>query len=395
MLNLPRGLPEPDPIAKAHSQKLLQLIRNEINAADGLLSFARYMQLALYAPGLGYYSAGSHKLGEGGDFVTAPEISPLFARCIARQCQQILTLLPDSSILEFGAGSGIMAAEILVELERQNCLPQHYFILEISADLRQRQQQTLKAAIPHLFSRVVWLTELPATPITGIILANEVLDAMPVQRFCLDQNHIQEFYVSWEQDNLIWRKAAPSSALLTQQIQALQTGVLKNTTHYESEMNLLLPAWLKSLKTCLKQGLILLIDYGFPAHEYYHPDRVMGTLMCHYRQHARADPLCLPGLQDITAHVHFTAIAESAVAAGLTVAGYTTQAAFLLACGLLDFASADSDPTVKQQLALRQQIQKLTSPHEMGELFKVIALTYDMDDSPLIGFSLQDQRGRL
>lgn len=395
MKSLPKNLTQPDPAALAHSQKLLQLIRNEIAAAGGQITFARYMELALYAPGLGYYSAGLPKLGEQGDFVTAPEISPLFSRCIARQCQQVLTELQGGSILEFGAGSGVMAADILLELERQNCLPDRYFILDISADLQHKQRQTLEARIPHLLSRVEWLTSLPTTTLVGVIIANEVLDAMPVQRFCVDDTGIHELYVGYEDNELVLRKGAPSTAALTQEVARWRQEIFAAMTPYVSEVNLLVFAWLNSIKACLGRGLVLLIDYGFNEKEYYHPDRSMGTLMCHYQHRVHADPLILVGLQDITAHVDFTAVALHAHSLGLHVAGYTSQAAFLLACGLLDFAGIVPTPDLKHQLALSQLVQKLTSPNEMGELFKVLALTYGLPGVDFLGFSLRDMRASL
>lgn len=350
------------------------------------------MELALYAPGLGYYSAGSQKFGEAGDFVTAPEISSLFSRCLARQCQQILEGLEQGVILELGAGSGRMASDLLQEMERLNCLPQQYFILEVSAELRERQRLLFQTEIPHLFDRFVWLDRLPIKPLLGVVLANEVLDAMPVHRFQLTPSgEIKEFFVARKQDELVWELADPSSSLLTQQIYTL--GIKQYP--YESEINLLLPTWLKSLSECLQHGLILLIDYGFPRHEYYHSDRTMGTLMCHYRHRAHTDPLLWLGLQDITAHVDFTLVAESAVAADLHVAGFTTQAAFLLNCGLLNLTTEEMLGDIKQRLLINQQIQKLTSPAEMGELVKVIALTRRIDETNLIGFRSYDQRGRL
>lgn len=388
------NFPEPNAIALQHSQQLQEFIFAEIESNGGQITFARFMELALYAPGLGYYSAGAQKFGDAGDFVTAPEISPLFAQCLARQCQQVLSLWTDANILELGAGSGKMAVDLLLELERLNTLPQRYLILEVSAELRQRQHALFQAQIPHLLARVEWLEHLPvAASFTGIILGNEVIDALPVHRFHLDNsNNIQEFYVARAQDKLMWQLDQPSSSELIQHVQALS--INHGSSSYESEINVLLPAWLNSLSACLKRGVILLIDYGFPQQEYYHPERSMGTLMCHYRHRAHDDPLMLVGLQDITVHVDFTAVAESAVAAGLQVAGYTTQAAFLLSCGLLELPNLQLDDNIRERVMLNQQVQKLTSPSEMGELFKVIALTRGMDDI-LLGFSLRDQRGRL
>lgn len=386
MVYLPKELPAPDSEALAQSERLTQLIRAEITKNGGRIPFVRFMELALHAPGLGYYTAGSYKLGKEGDFVTAPEISPLFSQCIANQCYQILEFLGEGEIIEFGAGTGVMAAELLLELERRNQLPEKYRIVEISAELKARQQALLKQRIPHFFDRVEWLGSLPSKPIKGIILANEVLDAMPVHRFRVTDTQIQEFYVAWENDRFVWRLEAPSSVRLVEQIKYLDIPV---DDYYDSEISLLLPAWIKSIGECLEQGLVLLVDYGFPRSEYYHPDRKMGTLMCHYRHRMHADPLVLVGLQDVTAHVDFSAIAESA--SGLQVSGYTTQAAFLLNCGLLEQIKLSKNNSWE----INQQIQMLTSPSEMGELFKAIALTRGLEELGLVGFNHYNRLERL
>lgn len=389
MKSITPHLPIPSPEALAHSEKLTLLIRNEIAKNNDAISFARFMELALYAPGLGYYSAGSHKLGAAGDFITAPEISPLFAQCLANQCEQILKTLQDRKILEIGAGSGVMAADLLLALERLEVLPEKYFILEVSADLRERQAMLLQSRIPHLFSRIEWLSQIPSEKFSGIILANEVLDAMPVHCFRYDKNAVQEVYVTWKENKFSEIFCEPR-----EEIKTFCEMLALPCQSYLSEINLFFPEWVRSIAACLEKGLVLLIDYGFPRHEYYHPDRHMGTLMCHYRHHAHIDPFILAGLQDITAHVDFTLLAESAEAANLHVAGFTHQAAFLLNCGLLDFvAGAEGD--ARDQLEMRQAIQKLTSPAEMGELFKVMALTRELNDIELVGFTQYDQRARL
>lgn len=389
-------LPEPDAEAAAHSQRLQRLLRTEIAAQGGRIPFARFMELALYAPGLGYYSAGARKFGAGGDFITAPELSPLFARCLARQCQQALQILPDSAIIEVGAGSGIMAADLLCELERLNSLPARYFILELSGELRARQQATLMRHAAHLAGRVVWLDALPRPGFRGVVLANELLDAMPVHLFQVDEDGATELYIACQDDEFIWQRGSLSETGLAQRIAAIEQGWheqdIELSAPYRSEINLAAESWLRSIGALLTAGLVLIIDYGFPRHEYYHPQRAAGTLMCHYRHRAHTNPLLLPGLQDITAHVDFTAIAEAGCAAGLAVAGYATQAAFLIANGLEKMAS-DSVAT-SQRLEQARQIKKLTLPSEMGELFKVIALTRDLP-VPLQGFTLQDLRGRL
>lgn len=371
----------------AHLVAIKKLICDEIKQT-GSITFARYMDLALYAPQLGYYRASRPKFGKEGDFVTAPEISSLFSACIAQQCKEISTHLPTFQILEFGAGSGKMACDILQTLARENTLPEKYFILEVSGFLQHTQKNKINELIPELADRVEWITSLPQN-FTGIILANEIIDAMPVHRFTVTESGIQEFYVVEEKNEFAWKLQSPSTSALTHAIEQL-----KLQPYYESEINLFLPAWIQSLSECLKQGVILLIDYGFPQHEFYHPDRSMGTLMCHYQHRAHSDPLILTGLQDITAHVDFTQVADSAVNAELDVLGFTNQAAFLINLGLLSLLQQHADIHPKLQHVLTQQAKILTLPSEMGELFKVIALGKDYDES-LQGFLTQDQRQRL
>jgi SAM-dependent MidA family methyltransferase len=383
------NLPIPSQLALQHSEKLIDLIADEIAAAGGHISFARYMELALFAPGLGYYSAGSHKLGKEGDFVTAPLISPLFAQCIARQCQQVLFEMVNGSMLELGAGTGQLACDLLLELERLDSLPEHYFILEISAELRERQQQLLQEHCAHLLSRVEWLDQLPTSKMKGIILANEVLDAMPVHCFRIEDDAILERSVTFNENGFAWQVTTPTSPTFIQQVETILAECPFNTG-YESEINLMLADWIKTLGDRLEQGMMLLIDYGFGRREYYHPDRQEGTLMCFYQHHHHANPFVWPGLQDITAHVNFTTVAESAMDAGLRVAGYTTQASFLLACGLTEFAAAKT-LSVTQQYQQNQAIKVLTLPSQMGELVKVIGLSKNLDVS-LVGFSLFDRR---
>ena len=380
------NLPTPDLIAKVHSEQLLLYIIREISE-NGPLTFARYMQLALYTPGLGYYSAGSHKFGAVGDFMTAPEISSLFSRCIAYQCRQLLADLQKGDILELGAGSGRMAVDILRELQRNGYLPDHYFILEVSADLRDRQATFIKKEIPELSERVMWLNQLPKQPFQGIIIGNEVIDAIPVHKFKITDG-IKEVYVNWKNDKLIWEIYEPS-AILNDYIENLKISFPEG---YESEVNLLLESWIMSLAELLEKGLILLIDYGFPQHEYYHPDRNQGTIACHYRHYSHFDPLILTGIQDITVHVDFTAIAEAAALQGLIVTGFTNQAAFLLNCGIIAFMSQFEG--IREQYRVSQEIKKLTLPSEMGELFKVIAFTKKYHQ-PLIGFRQMNQIERL
>jgi len=396
-------LPQPESLEQGRSEQLIQLIQQRIEEQGGRIGFAEYMSLALYAPGLGYYAAANQKFGKGGDFVTAPEISPLFSRCLARQCQQILSELQQQSeqqtiILEVGGGSGIMAADVLAELECLDSLPYEYWILELSAELQQRQSQTLEARVPHLLQRVRWLTVLPSRPFSGIVLANELLDAMPVQRFHLGDvgSPSGEYYVTWRQNCFAWQIAPPSSGLLQRRIDAIAQLLARNNYSgvYESEINLAAEAWVKTLADLLHAGMLLIIDYGFPHHEYYHPQRSGGTLMCHYRHRSHSDPFVYPGLQDITSHVDFTAVAEAAAETGLHVAGYNTQGFFLLATGIDKMLTGEDSGNTGDYLRLSQQVKTLTLPSEMGELFKVMALTRNIE-TPLLGFALQDLRNRL
>lgn len=380
--------PLPDSDARSHSETLISLLVSEIEAAGGAIAFDEYMRKTLYAPGLGYYSGGSRKFGAEGDFITAPELSPLFSHCLARQCAQVMQSIQDAEIFEFGAGSGVMAAELLLGLESLQQLPTQYLILELSADLRARQQQTLKQRAAHLLPLVVWLDSLPEA-VNGVILANEVLDAMPTHRLCKQQGRWQEQYVGWSGERFKWQ-----SGPLTQAIPELMLETLPELPEgYCTELAVEARQWVGQLGQSLQHGLILLIDYGFPRHEYYHPQRSDGTLMCHYRHRAHDDPFVYPGLQDITAHVDFTAVAEAALRSDLSVYGYTSQAMFLLACGLTDMVEGVEDDA--ERIRLAQQVKTLTLPSEMGELFKVMALGTGLSETALIGFELNDMRGKL
>ncbi len=383
-----RGLPAPSAAEQAHSAALTERIRREIDAHGGAIDFSRFMELALYAPGLGYYSAGQQKFGDAGDFVTAPELGSLFARCLARPCAQVLTALGSADILEAGAGSGVLAADLLRELEALGSLPRNYLILELSAELRARQTQTLKLKVPHLFDRVHWLEALPAKGFRGVVFGNELLDAMPVERFRVTAAGLQQLQVGWEKNRFVWRERSADAAL------PQRVGVFCLPAHYTSEINLHAEAWVGSVADSLTEGVVLLVDYGFPRAEFYHPQRAGGTLMCHYHHRAHTDPLIGVGLQDITAHVDFTAIAEAGCAAGLKLLGYTSQASFLLDCDLEKILSASDPNDVRAHLALTQQVKKLTLPQEMGELVKVVALGRGLD-KPLAGFRQQDRRARL
>jgi len=377
-------LPEPSPDALQHSQKLIAHIRAAIDAQGGWIGFARYMEMALYAPGLGYYAAGAVKFGAAGDFVTAPELSPLFGRTLAHQVARILSR-GDGDVLELGAGSGKLAVDVLLELDRIGALPSRYYILEVSAELRTRQQARLSQDAPHLADRVVWLESLPPT-FSGVILANEVLDALPVQIVQWRNEKCFERGVAWEDDRLVWRDRELTSGSLWDAAQKLPV-----SCDYTSELCLAAPALIRTLANTLERGALLFIDYGFPRAEYYHPQRHMGTLRAHYRHHALDDPFYLPGLCDLTAHVDFSAIAAAGVTSGLRLAGYTSQAGFLLNAGITDLLMQTPPADAAAYLPQANAVQRLTSPAEMGELFKVIAFTKEWD-MPLIGFSRGDRR---
>ncbi len=386
-----QSLPEPSADALKHSEKLVAQIRDEISH-KGAISFRRYMEMALYEPALGYYVSGTHKIGAAGDFITAPEISPLFSQCIAMQCLDVLKKCKKGGgwVMELGAGSGLMASDILLTLEQQDQLPERYLILDLSPDLIARQKQTIAEKAPHLIDRVQWITQLPEN-FNGIIIGNEVLDAMPVEVFTQHNKQVYQHHVIWEDDQLT-EQLQPASNDLTQQVYALN--IPEEATPYTSELNPNLTGWFKTLSDCLQSGVILLIDYGYPRKEYYLPERNKGTLICHYQHLVNEAPLFYPGLQDITASVDFTAVAEAADSAGLAVAGFTPQAAFLSNAGLeaLFMQALDKEPANQYKLA--QQVRTLSLPSEMGERFKVIALSKAFEHE-LIGFSEFDQRYRL
>lgn len=379
------SLPLPAPSALEHSSAVSAAIAAEIIAAGGWMPFSRFMELALYAPGLGYYSAGLDKFGSGGDFVTAPEISTLFGQTLAQQAVQVLRET-SGNILEIGAGSGKLALDLMLELERLNTLPHQYAILELSADLRQRQQQRIEIDAPHLLSRFSWLDSLP-DKFTGLVLGNEVLDAMPVELITWRLGGISERGVALSDGGFVWAERVLTHGELLEQAAVLPPAqFVSGESAYISEINLAAQGFIRSLGQMLERGLILMLDYGFGQSEYYHPQRSQGTLMCHYRHHAHADPFFLPGLQDITAHVDFTAIAQAGVAADLDLLGYASQANFLINCGLTDLLGQISPEDPAAYLPVVSQVQKLMSPAEMGELFKAIALGRGIEPA-LCGFT--------
>ena len=348
---------------------MLSRLRDEIARADGWISFARYLELVLHEPGLGYYAGRARKFGAEGDFVTAPELGSLFGRTLARQLSQI-----DWPVLEFGAGSGALAESLLGRAGRE------YSILETSADLRERQQA-------RLADRVRWLERLPER-IRGWVVANEVLDAMPVHAVAWRPEGIMERGVSLAGGKLAWNERPATGALL-EEAQKIEVPV-----PYESEMGLVARAWMRALAERLEEGVIFIIDYGFPRHEYYHPQRASGTLMCHHRHQAHGDPFAHPGEQDVTAHVDFSALAQAAAGAGLEVLGYATQAQFLVNCGITEVLGEANVENALHYAPLAAQAQKLLSPAEMGELFKVLAVGRDVK-GPLRGFTRGDRSASL
>jgi len=385
------ALPTPNADARAHSGRVVAHIRAEIAAAGGWIPFVRYMELALYAPGLGYYAAGAAKFGAVGDFVTAPEMTPLFARALAVQVAAILDVTARREILELGAGSGRLAADLLVALAARDALPSRYLILEPSPELRERQRATItRDAAPHA-AYVAWLDTLPDA-IGGAVVANEVLDAVPAHVIARRGTSIGERGVVIGADAayaFAWAER-PAGARLA----ALAAARFPPGGDYLSEINPAAEALVESVGNRVVEGAVLLIDYGFPAAEYYHAQRSAGTLMCHYRHRTHGDPFAWPGLTDITAHVDFSAMAAAGARAGLTVAGFTAQAPFLLGCGILDQLAAAGAPESVAYMKAAAPVQKLLSPAEMGELFKVLALAKS-DPIAWPGFELADRARRL
>jgi SAM-dependent MidA family methyltransferase len=382
--------PQPSDTVLERSHTLSALIRQKIEQQGGFITFAHFMDEALYHPELGYYNTDTFALGKEGDFITAPEISPIFAQCFAQQCQQILTQLDKKNILEFGAGTGRFAKDLLFALNHLDCLPQYYYILEPSMTLRKKQRDFLSTAYPAFIKRIIWLDSTPAD-FTGIVIANEVLDALPVHGFRIEGNRVKESFVAWEKNQFVRLSGTPISMGLVEKVSVLRD--LYSLGHgYESEINLRLPSFIQNMADMLKQGLILLADYGYGQREYYHPARCHGTLSCFYQHHRHNNPLILPGSQDITAHVDFTSVVSTATERGCALAGYTTQAGFLLACGLSTLVSTtELSLTPVEKFNLHQAIKYLTLPTEMGENIKIMALTKHLD-SPLLGFTLQDRR---
>ena len=364
-------------------------IKKEIDQSAGWINFAEYMQLALYSPGLGYYAAGKQKFGEAGDFITAPELSPLFAQTLAQSVSHILASMDQPSVIEFGAGSGILACGLLKELERLGQLPNQYLIIELSAEFKQRQQQQIEQHVPHLLERVKWLDYLPEQGLNAVVIANEVLDAMPVRRFVKQDGIICDLCVSQEAGQLKLVTTEATEDLLYA-VNSIESDIGRTFDEaYQSEVNLNIGPWLTSIYNMLDRGVVLMIDYGYPRTEYYLPERSMGTSMCYYRHRTLDNPLWYPGLQDITAFVDFSAVGDYAQTAGFELYGYTSQANFLLDSGLPRIVEAQFSEDNRQQLELTQQVKILTLPTEMGERFKVMGLTKNFH-SHVPGFGLRN-----
>jgi len=389
-----RDLPVPDADALAHCERVAAAIRAEIVRASGWISFARYMELALYAPNLGYYAAGATKLGAAGDYTTAPEMSPLYGAALARQVAAILEGSARKHVLELGGGTGRLAATLMRTLAAQDAMPEQYAILERSPDLRARQRELIATEVPEHADRFVWLDTLPER-IDGAVIANEVLDAIAVHVVRRREGAIFERGVSCRTD-----AAAPNFGLewadrvAVDSLSRLAAARLPDEDDYTSEINPAAEALVRDIATRLASGAVLFIDYGFPAREYYHPQRSTGTLVCHYRHRVHDDPFLYPGLCDITAHVDFSAMAAAGLHCGLQLAGFCAQAPFLISCGILEALQAVGAPDSLAYMKAASQVQTLLSPAEMGELFKVLALSR----SPSIawpGFALADQRHRL
>jgi SAM-dependent MidA family methyltransferase len=373
------SLPVPDSDALAASQALQRLIAADIAQHAGPISFARFMELALYAPGLGYYSGGAAKLGREGDFTTAPELTPLFGAALA---QAVVPIMAQSAprILEFGAGSGKLARDILTELARSGVTLEQYAILEVSGELRARQQAALAE-----FPQVIWLDALPAS-FDGVVIGNEVLDAMPVTLVSKRPDGWDELRVDIADGEFVLA-SQPAAPELLDDIAAQITEPDSLPEGYVTEIHALARGFMDALARMLRAGragAAILLDYGFPAHEYYLDQRRAGTLMCHYRHHAHPDPFYLPGLQDITAHVDFTAMALAAQDGGLDVLAYMSQAAFLLNTGIGELLLRTDPDDVKAYLPQANAVQKLVSPAEMGELFKVLIVGHGVELAPAL-----------
>ncbi len=380
------ALPEPSPDARAHSDQLVEFIRGQIRGNGGAIPFSRFMELALYAPGLGYYSAGARKFGAEGDFVTAPELGPVFARCVADAIAPVLGALgPDASVFELGGGSGAFAEVALLRLMGLDALPATYWLLEPSADLRERQQARLRAALPAtLFARCQWLDGPPEAEWRGVLFANEVIDALPTPRFTKHEGEVYEEHVVLDHAGRFLRVDQPGDALLRGAVRHVERDIGAPLPEgYRSEVLPQLPYWIQAVGGLLTDGVMLFADYGYVRREYYLPARREGTFLCHYRHRAHDDPFFLPGLQDLTASVDFTALAEAGVGTGFDLAGYCSQASFLIANGLqarLEDIAALADEADRYRA--HQEVKTLTLPGGMGERFQLMGFQRGVDFQP-------------
>jgi SAM-dependent MidA family methyltransferase len=397
---MPSRLPEPSADERAHSGHLLQLLREQI-ASHGPLPFSQYMERCLYAPGLGYYSAGKTKFGAAGDFVTAPELGELFARCVIKAVQPVLAMIGDEAdFLELGGGSGAFAEVALNAMAAGGTLPRQYLILEPSADLRERQRERLRANLPaELNARVQWLDRPPEQDWRGVLFANEVIDALPATRFAMRHGEVYEEYVALDGEGRLLRVDRPADALVAGAVRHVERDLGSDFTDgYRSEILPQLPYWIQAVAGSLTVGLMLFVDYGYVRREFYLPERDDGTLMAHYRHHAHNDPLYLPGLNDLTASVDFTALAEAGNSAGFGVAAYLPQAQFLIGAGLQDIFESEQAKIADEhsRYRLAQQIKRLMLPDQMGERFQAMLLARSLDALPLPAELLAaDQGGRL
>ncbi len=391
MTSSPITLPEPDEAGSQHSQQMVAHIQNQLKLAP--LSFSEYMQLCLYEPGLGYYMAGAQKFGATGDFITAPEVSELFGLCLAEQCREVLDLI-GGSVLEFGAGSGKLARDVLTGL--QSSPPEQYYILEPSAELQQRQAQLLRETLsPELYQRVSWLDALPQN-FVGVCIANEVMDALPVELFARSGDAVMQVCIQSDGSGFTMMER-PADAQLSNLVQGIEDDLqFRLAEGYRSEVCRVLPHWIGSLSCAIKKGVVLLSDYGYPRSEYYLPERHQGTLACYYRHRFHDNVFLYPGLQDITAHVDFTRVVEAGSEAGMALLGYTSQASFLLNNRITALAASELEAcsSEQEQIELSRQVKTLTLPGEMGERFQFMALGKNIA-SPLQGFATQDLSHRL
>ena len=387
--DLPPSLPEPDADSAAHSARAAQYIREHIEDSGGSISFAEYMHHALYAPGLGYYTAGSTKFGADGDFITAPEVSSVFGRVLARQCAEVLEGVDDGSILEYGAGSGKLAVDMLVALRDLDAIPTAYLILEVSPDLQERQQQYVQDEIPELAELVSWIDAVPDT-LRGVIVANEVLDSMPVERFVRRDSGVMQVQVA-DGNGSFGFAEAPAPEHLVRAVTRIESDLGDQLPDgFMSEICMATGPWIGGMAAALGEGVAFLFDYGVSRREFYAPERSAGWLRCHFRHHAHDDPLILPGVQDLTAWVDFTNVANVAVAQGMDVVGYTPQAQFLMSGGLEDEMRGFDDLSLEEQVELSGQVKTLTLPGEMGERFKCLALRKGSIPAPS-AFKLADR----